>query len=273
MADQKENDDTIKLSELISTLAAYGENPFGDAQKAFDALKAKMSIVPYRRLTDKAASVVQILNSIVADNVLDYVIDVPCAEFVYGLLPYITNLEDDVTGKMFVGKDGKPLLDGGKQAAVSLVDPAFYDIADHAGFTDYIRSYCEADYAELCHLVDMALNWRDVDKLDKFASDVSPEKMDETIKAVRAFKGLLSSDDLKNMAQIVSAADPAWLATKKAMADTAAEAAMEKTAVDSRPDSERKAGAEAVAQYEATKKAEKAAQNASASPEPEPKKA
>ena len=73
----------------------------------------------------------------------------------------------------------------------------------------------------------------------------------------RAFKGLLSSDDLKSMAQIVSAADPAWLATKKAMADTAAEAAMEKTAVDSRPDSERKAGAEAVARYEAAKKAEK----------------
>jgi hypothetical protein len=273
MADQKANDGKIKLSGLISTLAAFEANPMGDAEKAYNNLLAKLNITPYRRLTDKAASAIQILNSITADNTLDYVIDIACAEFAYGLLPYIVNLEDDLTGKILADKDGKPLLDGGKKAALSLIDPALYDLADRIGFTDYVRSHCEADYAELCHMVDRALNWRDVDKMVKLADDVSPEKMDETIKAIRAFKGSLSPEELKSMAQIASAADPAWLATKAAVADASAEAAMDKAATDSRPESERKAGAEAVAQYEAAKKAEKATQNASASPEPEPKKA
>jgi hypothetical protein len=265
---ESKDDNKIKLSALISTLQAYDDNPIGDAEKAYNDMLAKLVITPYRTLGDKAASVIKIVDSITADNTLDYVIDSACAELAYGLLPYISNLEDDLSGRALVDKDGKPFLRDGKQIFVSLIDPALYDLCDRFGFIDRVKSYCDRDYAELIHMVDRALDFRDVLRLEKFAEDVSPERIEETIKAVRSFKGTLSPEDLKDLASIAAASDPAWLATKTAIADKAQEAAMEKAFVDSRPESERKAGAEAVAQYEAGKKAAKEAEKAA---EPGPK--
>ncbi|MEN6638036.1 MAG: hypothetical protein ABFC95_02425 [Smithella sp.] len=259
----------VKMSEIVSVIANYYENPFNGAYDAYLALLSRLSVVPYRRLAEKAAAVTQILDHVPADSLLDYIIDLPCAEFVYGLLPYISNIDDDVSGRVFVDKDGKPLLGDGK-AMVSLVDPEFYDMADRTGFIDYLKNGyaptaptaalslgCAADYGELCHLVDQALDFRDVKRVADFASSVSGDRMEELTKAIRDFRGTLTPEMMKSMAAIASLVDPAWAATKSAVADQAMEAALQEDAVESRPDSEAADGKKAVGLYEAEKAEER----------------
>jgi hypothetical protein len=253
-----EDDGSVKMSALFSALAKFEEDPTDANSAEYNALLARLSVCAYRPLGDKAASVVQIANSITADNMLDYVFDLQLATFAYGLLPYATNLVDDISGKPVLGEDGKPRVVDGKPLLASLMDPSIYDLADRIGMTDYIKAYCAADYAELLHMADSALNFRDIERMERFAEGISPEKMESTIKSIREFKGLLTPDELKSLASIASAADPAWAAAKEAIADKAAEAAMEKASVESRPESERAAGAEAVKAYEAAKAAQAA---------------
>jgi len=227
--------DKIKISELLKAAAECSDQLVeGDDAKAQAAMAAfekdwegKLVVLPYRRVEDKAASILELTADCSAVTGLDYSISLELGTLVYGLLPYIANLDMDVP-------------------AANLADPGVYDLLGSLGFIEYVRKWCADDFSDFIRMRDDMLNYSNIKHLTELAAQMDGKALEDVAASVREMKGAMSSDDIKNIAAIASSQDPAWNDLKKAIMDDATEAAMSKAVTDARPTSEIEAGKKAV---------------------------
>jgi hypothetical protein len=228
----------IKMSTLLKAAEDCRDILVGDDdKKAQDAMadfeknwESSLVVLPYRSVEEKAASILQIISGCSAVDGLDYCISLELGTFVYGLLPYIANLDMDVPG-------------------ANLADPGVYDLFGALGFITYVEKWCLDDFTEFRRMRDDMLNYSNIKNLTDLASQMDGKSLEDVAASVREMKGAMSSEDIRNIAAIVSSADPAWKELKKSIMDQATEAAMGKAINDARPTSEIEAGKKAVQEH------------------------
>lgn len=230
--------DKIKMSALLKAAEDCSDALTGDddakAQGAMAAFEkdweGNLVVLPYRSVEDKAASILEIISGCSAVDGLDYCISLELGTFVYGLLPYIANLEIDVP-------------------KANLCDPGVYDLFGALGFSAYLRKWCDDDFHEFLRMRDDMLNYSNIKNITDLAAQMDGKALEDVAASVREMKGAMSSEDIRNVASIAAAQDPAWKDLKAAIMDQATEAAMGKAVNDARPTSEIEAGKKAVEEH------------------------
>jgi hypothetical protein len=207
---QVENDDRIKLSDVLSAILEFNADPHNEEK--YDRVQELMnSIVVRERLTlmEKDVALVAVLNRIpeeAKNDAATAAVTLELAKYFDALLKYAVNLKIDVP--------------------YSALDIAVYDALEAFGFGDYMRRFCEKDYAKLCGMIDNSLDFRNIDKIVRIAALFSDENMKEFKETVAALKTELTPERLAQMKALVAAGDPAWEALRGTMMESAVENAM-----------------------------------------------
>lgn len=195
--------ETIKLSDLLNALLAFKNDANDDNLKKINEIKEKMVVKPYMNMGDKAIAVTMIISSMFNDarDAIESSREVCVNEVMYGLLSYVTNLENDLE---IVG-----------------AFEVLYDCLCEFGIDEYILTFCKNDYVRLCDMVSRACNFTNLYKLMTTIGNFDKSSVEELTREIRESRKELTPEMLKSLQSIANAGSPEWQTFKETVGDAA----------------------------------------------------
>ena len=197
----------IKLSELLLACQDFKSNPTDANFAPISKICGQLQVREFLPLMDKQLAMVNVLYRVLEQDKDAVAIqcNLEVAKIVCGLLKYVINLENDL------GEE--PLLNA-----------AVYDILYECGVVAAILDFCEEDYLNFCKMIDGAINFSNIFRMEKVAALMTPENLQEFINATKDLELAISSDKIKELAKIYESADD----SRALFADIVKQAALNK---------------------------------------------
>lgn len=209
-AEEEKDDGKIKLTEILAAALDFNAHP--QDEEKYDHVNELVNAISVRErmpLMEKDIALAEMLAALPADAKEDAALGAVHMELVryfFGLLKYAVNLKIDVN--------------------YALLDASVYDVLEAFGVGAHIRKFCGEDYANLCLLLNDAINFRHIDRIVEMSALFSDENMEAFKTAVLALKTELTPEKLAQMKAFIAEGDPAWQALKETVTDTAVENAL-----------------------------------------------
>ena len=228
IADEEEfvpGEDKLLLTDLLELCLDFKENPTDESEKKIVDFVNKFNVISYMPIQSKQIALALILNSATITeqdiklgagsdmDITDVVLNLEAGKLIYGLLPYVINLENDL------GAQG--------------LNMGVLDLLYQFGIADHILQYCRLDFDRLDKMVEEANNYSNLAKLADNIALMSPENMAEFTNVIIDLKNELTAEKLKDLKALATAGDPRWSALKETVADEAIGKAMENDFVSS----------------------------------------
>ena len=175
-----------------------------EAALAFNELQSNLVIRNYMPIEQKELVLRKaLIDAKIDDNITPYTLSVlyEIAMLFDCLLAYVVNID--------------PSMDSYYK------DVNFYDILQMSGLIDYILSFCEKDYENLCRLADRMVSFDNLNELSKNLELTSPEQIDRLTNEFKRFTVDTSPEVLKSLGNIAAADDPLLMTIKKNIEDEA----------------------------------------------------
>lgn len=203
-----EKKEYINLLDVLNVCIEFLRNPTEENVQKLDEIKRDMVVKSYLALEQKRIALANILFDIKIDGdlAIDFTVALAMALNFHGLLAY-TNII------------------GGEDTV--LHEPAIYDILQECGIFEEIEKYAGKDFAKLESMVHDAINFERIKELVETMSTMDYDKLEEGIKALRAFKMDLDPSVLTALGNITAQNDPILHRIKETIEDGAYKASQE----------------------------------------------
>jgi len=196
----EENEEKIKLSDIVEKCLEFRQSPTEDAFKEVEKTIAKVDVRERLSLAEKGLSLVSILEDVKDnENPVECAFDLTSGFFFKGLLNYATNLLVDIPQTM--------------------MNIETYDLLVTLGLEDHMLKYCEKDARALRKMLDDAVNFSNLYRLVNVSKLISPEGVAELDRVIREFKETLSIEKIRELKGLLVETDPAWSALKESVGE------------------------------------------------------
>ena len=196
----EENEEKIKLSDILEKCLEFRQNPTEDAFKEAGKIIAMVDVRERLSLAEKGLSLISMLEGVKDnDNPIECAFDLTAGFFFKGLLSYATNLLIDIPQTM--------------------MNIETYDLLVALGFEDHMLKYCEKDVRALRKMLDDAVNFSNLYRLVNVSKLISPEGVAELDKVIRDLKETLSIEKIRELKGLLVESDPAWSALKESVGE------------------------------------------------------
>ncbi len=199
----------LQLSALLGACLEFKAEPTDQRKAVIDKMLSDMQIVSYLAQKYKETCLIAVLSVSGAENAnaVAMGINLSVAKIIYGLLPYVINLENDLD--------------------FAALNAGAVDLLYEMGIVSYILNICKDDYERLVSLIDSTVNFSNLLKLADLANVFTPDNVDKFTETVRDLRTELTPEKLKELNSIVAAGSVEWKALKETVADDAISNMME----------------------------------------------
>lgn len=197
----------IKLSELLSILLDFKQDPSVENKEKINEILAQLQIKPFLDFNTKTICTLKICSNlwIGTKDSIDFAKALIINRALYGLLQYVLNLEVDI------------LLEPNKEA--------LYDLLCEFEVLEYIYKFCHTDFDRLSYLVDKTINFENIQKLVESIQNFDSTGLEELIKTIKETKQSLTPDMLQNLKILADSTSPEFqilkdITSKKVLQNT-----------------------------------------------------
>lgn len=195
--DKEEN---IKLSELLEVCLKFKKQPTDTNEIIVKSLVNKMVIRKYTPLTIKQLNLVLILSQITERmDAVEAGIQVEIGKIIYGLLPHVVNLVNDLD----------------RVSGIASV----VDILHEQGIVDYIKKYCLDDYVDFCNMVQNSVHFSNIERLSRVAALLDRESLEEFTNSIYTLKEELTPEKLEMLKSLAVSGSEEFKVLKETIAD------------------------------------------------------
>ena len=209
----------LLLSEFLLACSAFEKDATEENEKNIKNFLNKLVVKTYMSYTDKEIAMMNVLTTIPAEydavaSASQYCI----SKLIYGLLPYASNLTNDLS--------------------IGIINFFVIDCLYRHGLVDNLLQYCADDYHRWENMVDMSIRFDGIYKMLNTMALIDGAEFDKWIEAVKAIKTEIDPETIKTLAMLASEGSGSADKLKESLAAAALEQA-EKQARDTEANASR----------------------------------
>jgi len=193
MAKQK----NIKLTELLEACMNFTKDPTPANELKVVEMTQIFTYREYIPMTEKQIQIATIISHLPEDDNDALLAEnwLAMGKVVYGILPYIVNLENDLNA--------------------AALTPAVVDLLYKMEIIDKILNHCEKDYKRFETMLSETLNFSNIFRLAQTAEIMNGDKLEQFVSDLRQFTKELDPDLLKKLHEIAVSGSPELAVVKE----------------------------------------------------------